>query len=54
MDQMTISGHWIINATSVGNTKWCSKSVATCMSMLPSAMMICAYSYAKVSKCFLL
>ena len=26
-DQMTISGRWVFNAISIGNTKWCSKSV---------------------------
>ena len=36
-NQMTIPGCWVINATSVGNTKWCSKSVATCQSMQPSS-----------------
>ena len=27
-DQMTISGHWVVNASSVGNTKWCRVFVA--------------------------
>ena len=36
-DQMTISGRWVVNATSVGNTKWCSKSVATFQSVQPSS-----------------
>ena len=30
MDQMTISGRWVVNAISDGNTKWCFKSDATC------------------------
>ena len=36
-DQMTISGRWAVYAISVGNTKWCSKSVATCQSVQSSS-----------------
>ena len=36
MDQMTTSGCWVINTISVGNTKWCFKSVVTCQSVQPS------------------
>ena len=43
-DQMTISGRWVVNAISVGNTKWFSKSVVTCQSVQPS-MMTCAYFF---------
>ena len=35
-DQMTISGHFVINAISAGNMKLCFKSVAMCQSKQPS------------------
>ena len=35
-DQMTISGRFVVNATSVGNMKLCFKSVATSHSVKPS------------------
>ena len=35
--QTTISGRWIVNATSVGNRKWCSKLVVMCQSVQPSS-----------------
>ena len=37
MDQMTISGRFVINAISVGNIKLCFKSVVTCQSVQPSS-----------------
>ena len=36
-DELTIPGRWVINTISVGNMKWCSKSVATCQFMQPSS-----------------
>ena len=36
LDQMTISGRFVVNAISVGNMKLCFKSVATCQSVQPS------------------
>ena len=36
-DQMTISGRWVVNAISLGNTKWCSKSVPRCQSVQSSS-----------------
>ena len=36
-DQITISGRWVVNTTSVGNTKWYSKSVATNQSVQSSS-----------------
>ena len=35
MDQMTISGCWVVNTISAGNTKWYSKLVAMCQSIQP-------------------
>ena len=36
MDQIAISGHWVINVISFGNMKWCSKLVVTYQSVQPS------------------
>ena len=35
---MSISGRFVVNANSVGNMKFCFKSVATCQSMQPSSI----------------
>ena len=54
MDQMTISGPWVVNVTSVGNTKWCSKSVATCQSVQPLFLCVSFKIFPSLTKCIAL